>query len=183
MSQTILQKRTMKLFKLTSFIVLLFIFNCINAQNLDFDFIKNCINYSDEELIVNLNPKGFRLITKEHKNLGDKLINKSDYYSNKADKEATVEGNAETAIFFNGKRSKKTVFISFTQSQSFNNFNNLETEIKKNFKKENVFQSEKYESSILKFSNGEVLYYLFKEEDTYYIIIANSPLEDNYFKG
>lgn len=169
--------------RFTSFFILLLFFNFSIAQNLDFDFIKNCINYSDEELIVNLNPKGFRLITKEHKNLGDKLINKSDYYSNKADKEATVEGNAETAIFFNGKRSKKTVFISFTQSQFFNNFNNLEVDIKKNFKKENVFQSEKYESSILKFSNGEVLYYLFKEEDTYYIIIANSPLEDNYFKG
>lgn len=169
--------------RIISLLILLLTFNYSKAQNLDFDFIKNCINYSDEELIQHLSPKGFRLISKEHKNLGDKLINKSDYYSNKVGNEASVEGTAETAIFFNGKRSKKTVFISFTQSMSFNNFNELEALIKKNFKKENVFQSEKYESNILKFSNGEVIYYLFKEEDTYYVIIANSPLEETYFKG
>lgn len=169
--------------RFTSFFILLLFFNFSIAQNLDFDFIKNCINYSEEELIQQLSSKGFRLIAKEHKNVGDKLINKSDYYSNKSFEDLSVTGSAEIAVFFNGKKSKRTVFISFTQNQSFNVFNILETEIKKNFKRENVFQSEKYESSILKFSNGEVLYYLFKEEEAYYIIIANSPLEESYFKN
>lgn len=155
---------------------------CSLAQNLDFDFLKNAINNTDEELALNLNSKKFRLIEKEHKNMGDKLINKSDYYSNKME-EGSLEGGPETAIFVNGKRSKKTVFISFSQTMAFDNFNTLETDIKKNFKKEGVLQSEKYESAIIKYSNDKTLYYLFKEEETYYIIISAADLEQSYFNS
>lgn len=152
------------------------------AQNLDFDFVKNALNYTDEELNLNLTSKKFKLIEKEHKNMGDKLINKSEYYSNKTEG-GMIESGPETAIFVNGKRSKKTVFISFNQNIAFDNFNSLETEIKKAFKKEAVLQSEKYESAILKYSNDKTFYYLFKEEETYYIIISASDLEESYFNS
>lgn len=156
-----------------------FIFNT-KAQNLDFDFIKKAIDLSGEELALELSTKKFKLIEKEHKNIGDKLINKSDYYSNKTE-ESSIEGVPETALFANNKRSKKTLFISFAQTLAFDNFNSLENEIKKNFKKEGVLQSEKYESAILKYSYNKSLFYLFKEEDIYYIIISNYPLEETYF--
>lgn len=150
------------------------------AQNLDFDFIKNCLVYTDVELQQKLNSKNFKLIAKEYKNTGDVLINKSDYFSNKGE-DQSLSGGVETAVFYNVRRSKKSTFISFSQSTSFSNFNILEEEIKKSFKKEGVFQSEKYESSILKYSNDKTLYYLFKEEDTYYIIVSSYPLEETYF--
>ncbi len=155
-------------------------FQGARSQNLDFDFIKKAIDYSGEELALELSNKKFKLIEKEHKNIGDKLINKSDYYSNKTE-ESSIEGVPETALFANSKRSKKTLFISFSQALAFDNFNNLENDIKSNFKKENVLQSEKYESAIIKYSFNKNLYYLFKEEDTYYIIISNYPLEETYF--
>ncbi len=150
------------------------------AQNLDFDFIKNCLIYNEVEMPQKLTAKNFKLIAKEYKNTGDALINKSDYYSNNSE-DKSLTGGIETAVFYNARRSKKSVFITFTQGNSFSNFNTLEAEIKKNFKKEGVFQTEKYDSSILKYSNDKTLYYLFKEEDTYYIIISNSPLEETYF--
>lgn len=150
------------------------------AQNLDFDFIKNCLIYNDVELLQKLNSKNFRLVAKDYKNNGDVIINKSDYYSNNSE-DNSISGGTETAVFYNAKRIKKSVFISFTQSTSFTNFNSLEDEIKKNFKKEGVFKSEKYDSSILKYSNGKMLYYLFKEEDTYYILVSSYTLEESYF--
>lgn len=172
----------MNLKKITLSLLILISFSNLFAQNLDFDFIKNAINLSNEEIGIALNSKKFKLIEKEHKNIGDKLINKTDYYSNKTE-DLSLEANEETAVFVNAKRSKKTIFISFTKSKSFDNFYSLEEEIKKNFKKEGNLQSEKYESSILKYSNGKILYYLFKEEETYYLIISNNPLEETYFSN
>lgn len=150
------------------------------GQNLDIDFLKNCLNYNETELATSLSSKNFKLIEKDHKNMGDKLINKTDYYSNRTE-ENQLESAAETAVFLNTKRGKKSAFISFSQNLSFGNFNALETEIKKNFKKESVFQTEKFESSVIKYSHSGNYYYLFKEEDTYYLLIANYNLEESYF--
>lgn len=168
----------MKLFWITS-LVLIFSLTT-RSQQLDIAFVKNCLNFNEAELQTVLTNKNFRLIEKEHKNMGDKLINKTEYYSNKSE-ENQLEGNAETAIFVNKKRSKKSVFITFSKSVAFSNFNSLEVEIKKEFTKEPNVQSEKYDSTILKFSKDHTLCYLLKEEETYYLIISNYPLEESYF--
>ena len=170
----------------TKALILLFSAICLQfatfAQQLTLDLLKNSLNYTDEEFAQQLSAKNFKLIEKDHKNMGDKLINKTEYYSNRTESN-TIDGNAETAIFYSGKRSKKSLFISFSQSMAFGNFNALEDEIKKQLKKEGVFQSEKYDSSILKYSSDKTLFYLFKEEDTYYIIVSNYPFEDVYFNN
>lgn len=150
------------------------------GQNLDFEFIKNCLNYNETDLQSVLSAKNFRLIEKDHKNMGDKLINKSDYYSNKI-VENQIENAAETAVFVHSKRGKKSAFISFTQNHSFSNFNGLEADVRKNFKKESVFQTDQFESSIVKYSDKVNFYYLFKEEETYYLIVSNYQLEEIYF--
>lgn len=168
-------KRTGILFSL---VVLLDLFS--NGQTLKYEFIKNCLIYNETEIITDLTARNFNFVSKETVNLGDQLINRSDYYTSK--KEGSTD-TAEVAVFINKRKaSKKSVVFSFVETQAFANYNVLESKIRESLKQETGFHSDKFDADVSKFSfNDNYFYYLFKDEYIWYIIVSNFKLDDTYF--
>jgi hypothetical protein len=150
------------------------------GQTLKYEFIKNCLIYDETEIITDLTARNFNFVAKEHVNLGDPLINRSDYYSSR--KEGSND-TAEVAVFINKrKNSKKSVVFSFVETEAFANFNALESKIIAGLKKEETFHSDKFDAYVTKYSfDDKYYYYLFKDEYIWYIIVSNFKLEDFYF--
>ncbi|MBP7808374.1 MAG: hypothetical protein KA163_03690 [Bacteroidia bacterium] len=149
------------------------------AQTLKYEFIKNCLTYQDIEIITDLTARNFNFVAKDHINLGDPLINRSDYYSSK--KENSTD-TAEIAVFINKRKSsKKSVVFSFVETQAFANYNAIEAKIQSNLKKEASFKSDKFDADVTKYSFDKYFYYLFKDDYMWYIITSNYDLEEKYF--
>lgn len=163
---------------LFSLVVLFNLFS--KGQTLKYEFIKNCLIYDETEIITDLTARNFNFVTKGHVNLGDPLINKSDYYSSK--KEGSND-TAEIAVFINKRKSsKKSVVFSFVETQAFANYNEIESKIQAGLKKETDFKSDKFDSDVTKYSfDDKYYYYLFKDEYIWYIITSNFKLEEYYF--
>jgi hypothetical protein len=119
-------------------------------------------------------------VTKGHVNLGDALINKSDYYTSK--KEGSND-TAEIAVFINKRKSsKKSVVFSFVETKAFANYNDIEAKIKAGLKSEGTFKSDRFDTDVQKYSfDDKYYYYLFKDEYIWYIIVSNFKLEQYYF--
>jgi hypothetical protein len=135
----------------------------------------------ETEMISYFTTHNFTFIAKDHVNLGDNLINRSDYYSSKG---ANSTDSAEIAIFINKRKSsKKSIVMSFTEPGAQKNYEEIEEKIKDYLTKESSFLSERYSNvNITKYTEGKDLFYLFRDDFIYYIIVTNYPLEDNYFK-
>lgn len=163
---------------LFSFVVLLSFLS--NSQTLKYEFIKNCLIYSETEVITDLTARNFNFVAKDYANMGDALINHSDYYTNK--KEGSND-TAEIAVFINKRKSsKKSVMFSFTETQAFANFNALEQKIESGLTNLGSFHSERFSTDVKRFTYDEkYYYYLFKDEFIWYIITSNFKLEDYYF--
>jgi len=98
-----------------------------SGQTLKYEFIKNCLIYTETEIITDLTARNFNFVAKDYSNLGDPLINRSDYYTSK--KEGSND-TAEIAVFINKrKNSKKSVVFSFVETEAFANYNALESKI------------------------------------------------------
>lgn len=133
----------------------------------------------ETELIADLTARNFNFIAKDYVNMGDPLINRSDYYTNR--KENSTD-TAETAVFINKRKaSKKSVVFSFVENEAYANFNTIESKIQSNLTKESTFHSDKFDADVTKYSFEKYYYYLFKDEYIWYIITTNFSLEDNYF--
>ncbi len=149
------------------------------AQTLKYEFVKNCLIYTETEVIADLTARNFNFVAKDYSNMGDNLINKSDYYTSK--KENSTD-TAEIAVFINKRKaSKKSVVFFFTDNQSFANYNQLESRIQSSLKSEGTFKSDKFDADVNKYSSDKNLFYLFKDDFIWYIIVTNFPLEENYF--
>jgi hypothetical protein len=150
------------------------------GQTLKYEFVKNCLIYTDIEVISDLTARNFNFVAKEHVNLGDLLINRSDYYTSR--KEGNTD-TAEVAVFINKrKNSKKSVVFSFVETEAFANYNALESKIIGGLKKEKTFNSDKFDAEVTKYSfDDKYYYYLFKDEYIWYIIVSNFDLEEYYF--
>jgi hypothetical protein len=150
------------------------------GQTLKYEFVKNCLSMQETELISDLFTRNFNFIAKEHVNLGDQLINRSDYYSSK---NPSSTDSAEIAVFINRRKaSKKSIVMSFTELNAHNNFMEIEEKIKANLTKESSFLSERFSNAnVTKYSNEKTLFYLFRDDYIWYIIVSNFPLEENYF--
>jgi hypothetical protein len=150
------------------------------AQTLKYEFIKNCLIYTEIEVISDLTARNFNFVTKETVNLGDPLINRSDYYTSK--KEGSTD-TAEVAVFINKRKSsKKSVVFSFVETQAFANFNTIESKIIAGLKSEGVFKSDKFDADVAKYSfDDKYYYYLFKDDFIWYIVVSNFKLEESYF--
>jgi hypothetical protein len=151
-----------------------------NGQTLKYEFVKNCLIYTETEIIADLTARNFNFVAKEHVNLGDPLINRSDYYSSR--KEGSND-TAEVAVFINKRKSsKKSVVFSFVETEAFANYNALESKIIAGLKKEETFHSDKFDAYVSKYSfDDNYYYYLFKDEYIWYIIVSNFKLEEYYF--
>lgn len=151
-----------------------------NGQTLKYEFVKNCLIYNETEIITDLTARNFNFVSKETVNLGDPLINRSDYYTNR--KEGSTD-TAEIAVFINKRKaSKKSVVFSFVELDAFANYNALESKIIAGLKKESAFKSDKFDADVTKYSfDDKYYYYLFKDEFIWYIIVSNFKLEDYYF--
>ncbi len=151
-----------------------------NGQTLKYEFIKNCLIYTETEIIADLTARNFNFVTKDHSNLGDPLINRSDYYTSR--KEGSTD-TAEVAVFINKRKSsKKSVVFSFVETEAFANYNMLEGKIIAGLKKEISFKSDKFDADVTKYSfDDKYFYYLFKDEFMWYIIVSNFSLEEYYF--
>ena len=151
-----------------------------NGQTLKYEFVKNCLIYTETEIIADLTARNFNFVAKEHVNLGDPLINRSDYYSSR--KEGSND-TAEVAVFINKRKSsKKSVVFSFVETEAFANYNALESKIIAGLKKEENFHSDKFDAYVSKYSfDDKYYYYLFKDEYIWYIIVSNFNLEEYYF--
>lgn len=150
------------------------------SQTLKYEFIKNCLIYTETEIISDLTARNFNFVSKETVNLGDPLINRSDYYTSK--KEGSND-TAEVAVFINKRKSsKKSVVFSFVETDAFANYNMLENKIIAGLKKEGTFKSDKFDADVTKYSfDDNYFYYLFKDEFIWYIIVSNFKLEEHYF--
>ncbi len=163
---------------LFSLVVLL---NCLsNGQTLKYEFVKNCLIYNETEIITDLTARNFNFVAKDHVNLGDPLINRSDYYTSR--KEGSTD-TAEIAVFINKRKSsKKSVVFSFVETQAFANYNAIESKIQAGLKSEGSFKSDKFDADVAKYSfDNNYYYYLFKDEYIWYIIVSNYKLEEYYF--
>lgn len=151
-----------------------------SSQTLKYEFIKNCLIYTETEIIADLTARNFNFVAKDYVNLGDPLINRSDYYTSK--KEGSND-TAEVAVFINKrKNSKKSVVFSFVETQAFANYNMLESKIIAGLKNEGTFKSDKFDSDVTKYSfEDKYYYYLFKDDFIWYITVSNFKLEDYYF--
>lgn len=165
--------------------VILFLFVVLfqfesSAQTLKYEFIKNCLIYTEIEVISDLTARNFNFVTKETVNLGDPLINRSDYYTSK--KEGSTD-TAEVAVFINKRKSsKKSVVFSFVETQAFSNYNTIESKIIAGLKSEGTFKSDKFDADVTKYSfDDKYYYYLFKDDFIWYIIVSNYKLEESYF--
>jgi len=58
------------------FSVVVFLHFLSNGQTLKYEFIKNCLIYSDIEVITDLTARNFNFVGKDQVNLGDNLINR-----------------------------------------------------------------------------------------------------------
>ena len=133
----------------------------------------------ETELIADLTARNFNFIAKDYVNMGDPLINRSDYYTNR--KENSTD-TAEIAVFINKRKaSKKSVVFSFVESVAYANFSSIESKIQSNLTKENTFHSDKFDADVTRYSYEKYYYYLFKDEYIWYIITSNFQLEENYF--
>lgn len=149
------------------------------AQSLKYEFVKNCLIYTETEVIADLTARNFNFVTKDYVNLGDVLISRSDYYTSK--KENSTD-TAEIAVFINKrKNSKKSVVFSFVETQAFANYNMLESRIFASLTQEKGLHSDKFDADVSKFSFEKNFYYLFKDDFIWYIIVSNFPLEEYYF--
>lgn len=151
-----------------------------NGQTLKYEFVKNCLIYTETEIIPDLTARNFNFVSKETVNLGDPLINRSDYYTSR--KEGSTD-TAEIAVFINKRKaSKKSVVFSFVETEAFANYNALESKIIAGLKKEESFHSDKFDAYVSKYSfDDKYYYYLFKDEYIWYIIVSNYKLEEFYF--
>lgn len=151
-----------------------------NGQTLKYEFVKNCLIYSEIEVITDLTARNFNFVGKDQVNLGDNLINRSDYYTSK--KEGSTD-TAEVAVFINKRKSsKKSVVFSFVETQAFANYNALEAKIEAGLKSEGSFKSDKFDTDVKKYSfDDNYYYYLFKDDFIWYIIVSNFKLEEYYF--
>jgi hypothetical protein len=150
------------------------------AQTLKYEFIKNCLIYSDIEIITDLTARNFNFVAKDYVNMGDNLINKSDYYTSKKE---NSNDTAEIAVFINKRKSsKKSVVFSFVETQAFANYNAIEAKIQSGLTSEGSFKSDRFGADVKKYSlDGKYFYYLFKDDFIWYIITSNFPLEEYYF--
>ena len=150
------------------------------AQTLKYEFIKNCLIYNETEVITDLTARNFNFVTKEYVNMGDNLINKSDYYTSK--KEGSND-TAEIAVFINKRKSsKKSALFSFVETQAFANYNALESKMISGLKSEGVFKSDRFGVDVARYSfDDKYYYYLFKDDFIWYIIASNFKLEEYYF--
>jgi hypothetical protein len=166
--------------KLLIFFSFAFLF-AIKAQTLKYEFVKSCLDMPETEMISYFTTHNFNFIAKDHVNLGDNLINRSDYYSSKT---ANSTDSAEIAVFINKRKSsKKSIVFSFTEPSAHQNFEEIEEKIKNYLTKEGAFLSERYNNvNITKYSEGNDFFYVFRDDFIYYIIVTNYPLDDNYFK-
>jgi hypothetical protein len=135
----------------------------------------------ETEMISYFTTHNFNFIAKDHVNLGDNLINRSDYYSSKS---ASSPDSAEIAIFINKRKgSKKSVVMSFAEPSAQQNFEEIENNIKNYLSKESSFLSERFSNvNISKYVDGKNFFYVFRDDFIYYIIATNYSLDDNYFK-
>ncbi len=160
-------------------LIVLLNFLC-NGQTLKYEFVKNCLIFSETEIITDLTARNFNFVSKETVNLGDQLINRSDYYTSR--KEGSND-TAEVAVFINKRKaSKKSVVFSFVETEAFANYNAIESKIIAGLKKEETFHSDKFDAYVSKYSfDDNYYYYLFKDEYIWYIIVSNFKLEESYF--
>ena len=150
-----------------------------SAQSLKYEFVKNCLIYTETEVIADLTARNFNFVTKDYVNLGDVLISRSDYYTSK---KPNSNDTAEIAVFINKrKNSKKSVVFSFVETEAFANYNALESRIQASLTKEASFKSDKFDADVTKYSFEKNFYYLFKDDFIWYIIVSNFPLEEYYF--
>jgi hypothetical protein len=150
------------------------------GQTLKYEFIKNCLIYTETEIISDLTARNFNFVAKDYVNLGDPLINRSDYYTSK--KEGSTD-TAEVAVFINKrKNSKKSVVFSFVENEAYANYNALEAKINAGLKRVINFQSDKFDANVTLYTfDDKYYYYLFKDDFIWYIIVSNFKLEEYYF--
>lgn len=149
------------------------------AQTLKYEFVKNCLIYTDTEIISDLTARNFNFVAKDYVNLGDNLISRSDYYTSK---KQNSNDTAEIAVFINKRKSsKKSVVFSFVETEAFANYNMLESRIQGSLKSEGTFKSDKFDTDVTKYSSDKNSFYLFKDDYIWYIIVTNFPLEEYYF--
>jgi len=150
------------------------------AQIIKYEFVRTCLTEPETELISDLTQHNFNFVAKDYVNLGDNLINRSDYYTSKSPNSLD---SAETAVFINRRKaSKKSVVISFTEKNAHDNYEAVEEKIKANLTKEGSFLSEKFSNvNVSKYSDEKTLFYLFRDDYIWYIIVSNYPLEESYF--
>ena len=151
------------------------------AQTLKYEFVKSCIDMPETEMISYFTTHNFNFVAKDHVNLGDNLINRSDYYSSKA---ANSLDSAEIAIFVNKRKgSKKSVVMSFTEPSAQKNFEEIEANIQNYLTKESSFLSERFSNiNVSKYIDGKNFVYVFRDDFIFYIIVTNYSLDDTYFK-
>lgn len=153
-------------------------FTHLFAQQMTLGFVKNCMSYKRETYTDELKKKHFNLTQDKVESPANMLLSGATLYSNLS-KENPKAGEIKILSLISDKA--KITEITFSEAY-FNNYNEVFKQMVNFFSNQQSFKSTKYKTDVARFSKDGINYYAYKNGPVPYIVIADSKLEETYFK-
>ncbi len=156
-----------------------FCFTQLNAQQMTLGFVKNCIGYKRTTYTDELLKKHFLLIQENMEAPSNVVLKGAALYSN-ASKQNPAAGEIKVLSLISDKM--KVTEITFASASYFNNYNEVFKQMVNFFSNQQSFKSTRYKTDVAKFSKDGIFYYAYKNGEIPLIVIADTKLEEIYFK-
>jgi hypothetical protein len=150
------------------------------SQLITFGFVKNCMDYARTTVTDELTKKQYFIAERQKQNAPNALLQGAMYYSN-----SHHPDNGEIAVLSQITAKNKITEITFVKGASgdYNaNYTDVFNQMLKFFKNERHFKSSRYKTDVIFFEYEKNYLYTYPLAGNSVIVIANSKLEDTYFK-
>ena len=164
------------------FIILFAIALCstASAQLMSLGFIKNCMTYNRTAYENELFRKHYFKTENAVETPQNMLLKGACAYSNEQNK---ANGEIKILSLITDKQQITEIyFVNGAKNDWSKNFTEVYNQMVSFFDNQTSFKSAKYNVDVTKFTKDKVFYYVYKLKEIQVIVVANTKLDETYFK-
>lgn len=151
-----------------------------SAQLMSLGFVKNCMTYNRTAYENELFRKHYFKTDNAIESPQNMLLKGACAYSNEQNK---AKGEIKVLSLITDKQQITEIyFVNGSEESYLKNFTEVYNQMVSFFDNQTSFKSAKYNVDVTKFTKDKVFYYVYKIKEMPVIVVANTKLDETYFK-
>ena len=155
-------------------------YSTASAQLMSLGFVKNCMTYNRTAYENELFRKHYFKTDNAIEAPQNMLLKGACAYSNEQNK---AKGEIKVLSLITDKQKITEIyFVNGSEEGYLKNFTEVYNQMVSFFDNQTSFKSAKYNVDVTKFTKDKVFYYVYKIKEMPVIVVANTKLDETYFK-